>query len=132
MHRSIILSVFALLLLASVGAAQVQTPPTATPPPYLDDPEYWAIHGPNGDLGFELRAEYLFSDGSADLYFLEITGEVNGKPYYSWGIAVDGSDGHILDVYSADSGNWVELHWDADHYDKVGGTSAPRSYHPVN
>ncbi len=132
MHRSIILSVFALSLMVSVGAAQVQTPPTTTPPPYLDDPEYWAIHGPNGDLGFEIRAEYLYSDGLADVYYLVITGEVNGRPYSSWGIAVDGLDGQVLNVYTADSQNWVEWHWDADHYDKVGGTAAQRSYHPVN
>jgi len=34
-------------------------------------------------------------------------------------------------VWSSDSGLNYEMHWDGDHYDKVGGSAAVRSYHPM-
>lgn len=128
MMQRLLASVLFVFAAASLPA---QEPPQPTQPPYLDDPDHWDIHGPNGDIGFDVDAEFWFNDGFCDYYVLEVTGRVNGKPYSSIGLAVDCGEGQILDVWSEDSGNWVEWHWQGDHYKKVGGTSNERTFHPA-
>lgn len=122
----------AAFFLFAAPAVLAQVPPEPTEPPLLDQPDHWDIHGPNGALGFEIRAEFLFRDGNVDVYYLEITGEIGGQPYTNWALAFDGFfDDGVIDVYNNDSKLWTEWHWDVDHYLKVGGTSAVRTYHPV-
>lgn len=125
-----LLSVLLLSLLASTAIAQ--EPPAPTPePPYLDEPDHWEIHGPNGATGFEFTAEYWYSDEWCDVYVLEITGEVNGQPYSNVAVVFDCGDGTTLDVWNGDSGNWTTWVWRSDHYKKQGGTNNVRTYHPV-
>lgn len=126
-----------LFLLAAAATAQdpptpqPQPAPVSTPPPFLDEPDHWDIHGPDGSIGIEIRAGFWYGDLTCDVYWLEITGEVNGKPYYSFGIAIDCGDGTEIEVYNGDSGNWTTWEWENDHYKKVGGTSHVRTYHPI-
>lgn len=101
-------------------------------PPYLDSPDHWDVHGPNGDLKYDLKATYWFTDEQdCDWYTFEITGKGPNGPFVSTGLAIDCTDGKTLDVWNGDSGNWVTWEWQGDHYEKVGGTANERTFHPA-
>lgn len=119
------------LLLAFAFLFSIGATPAQDGPPYLDTPEHWQVHNANGAMDLEMRAELVSSDGSLDVYYLTVTGTVNGQPYESWAIAMDATDGQSLSVYNGDSEQWVEWRWNDDHYDKIGGTAARRSFYPV-
>ena len=119
------------LLLAFAFLFSLGVTPAQDAPPSLDAPDHWQVHNPSGPMDLEMRAELVSSDGITDVYYLTVTGTINGQPYQSWAIATDSTGGEILSVYNGDSETWVEWHWNDDHYDKVGGTANRRSYYPV-
>lgn len=120
----------ALSVLLSFALASAQSP-LPTSPPHLDAPKYWQIHNETGPMDLKIKAEYMGNDGVADMYYLTVTGTLNGQPYSSWAIAMDATDGQLLQVYNGDSGRWTGWDWNGDHYDKFGGTANRRSYYPV-
>jgi len=120
-----------LLALAFLIPVTLATAQSETPPPLLDAPHHWQVHDGNGAMDLQMEAEFHSSDGFTDVYYIVVTGTINGQPYESWAIALDSGDGTVLQVYNGDSELWSEWHWKGDHYDKVGGTANRRSYYPV-
>ncbi|MFT4513099.1 MAG: hypothetical protein ACI89X_001060 [Planctomycetota bacterium] len=120
-----------MFLMTAALTAQVTPQNAPPPPPELDAPDHWEIHGPEGATGFEFTADYWYNDGWCDVFVLEITGEIDGEPYSSVSIAWNCGNGESLDVWNEDSGNTTTWEWEGDHYNKVGGTSNTRTYHPV-
>ena len=122
-----LLSVLLLSLLTQAALAQV--PPTPqNSPPYLDDPDRWEIRDENDPIGYYEVAEFWVSDWWCDYYILTTYDSRTHEPVDT-GLAIDCGT-NVIDVWSGDSGNWIEWHWRGDHFVKVGGTHHHREYHP--
>lgn len=126
-----------LSLLLSFAAASAQPQPaipsaatTAGPPPKLDAPNHWDVYNESGKMDLRIDVVYVGNDGISDVYYTTMTGTINGQPFTSWAMAYDETEGQTLRVYNGDSHRWTMWEWDIDHYDKIGGTSAKRSYYP--
>lgn len=129
------LSVILFVLLSSFVAAQSPTPPTPVQGPPLMDSCKWEIRDGNDEpIGYHAEYEIVGFDpwtGAVE-YRFRVFNTRTGEDTGGYGYAYDpGFGGYVLDVWSSDSGLNYEMHWDGDHYDKVGGSSAVRSYHPM-
>lgn len=122
MKQSILAVVF-FLFAASAASAQE---PSDTPEVPLSAPAHWEIHDQNGPIGVNL---YVLASYEGVHVFM-FAGEIRGQEIWGEGVASHQSGGGYS-VWSSDSGNETQWVWDGDHYDKVGGTSAIREFHPV-
>ena len=130
-QRALAVLIFAFT--AALATAQGPTPSQA-PPPALDSCN-WQIHnGSNQPMGYHVEFELVgISPLGSKIYTFRVIETRTGEDTGIYGAASTKPNGfgYALDVWSSDSGNTYGWQWDGNHYDKVGGTSAVRSYHPM-
>lgn len=115
-------------LLALPAAALAQNPPA------IQDPRAWSVHDQNGPTTYEIRVDIYYPDFVLG-HWVYVTTSVDTSTGRDVGggvvlVPIDG-DGKTCHAWSDDSGLWSRWVWDRNHYDKVGGSPATRSYHPA-
>jgi len=92
----------------------------------------WEIHDENGSMGLQFEVALAFVDQYGFCYYLTAHWDEATESYVEDGYLIKPpGDGSLLAAYSFDSKLWYQWQWNSDHYDKVGGTTAIRSYYPV-
>lgn len=115
------------LLLALPSFAVAQRPPA------LNGPAAWVIHNEAGPMVYEIVIAGWYPDFALGMivYLTDTIDTTTGK-VVGHGInyvPMEG-DGTTTYSWSDDSGLWSRWVWAGDHYNKVGGSPAVRSYWP--
>lgn len=126
MFRHSIASTLFLLALPTAGLAQR--------PPAFDAPRAWGVNDEAGPLPYELVIEAWYPDFTLGVivFFDACIDTTTNRKVAEGRVCVPmNGDGTTLYSYSSDSQLWSRWVWAGDHYDKVGGSPAVRSYWPL-
>ncbi|MCB9885912.1 MAG: hypothetical protein H6838_10485 [Planctomycetes bacterium] len=117
------------LLLPILGISATLT--AQNQPPAVDSCN-WQVHDQNGPIQYEIIVILAYTDALGIKYYVTGVKDQTNNEIVSNGYIVEfPGNTRVLSAYSGDSQMWMEWHWNVNHYDKVGGTAAIRSYYPM-